>query len=861
MRVAVVGTGINGLVLAYVLSKSGVEVVLFEKEDCKIVSLDNGFDLELSSMVFNPVTYPNIMEFLESFGVEMEASSMSLSVSLDNGGGYEWGTQNGIRSLFAQKKNTLNPHFWRMIREIPKFKDEVNQYLEVMENNRGIHLDETFGQFLESREYSELFHSAYLVPMCSSIWCHPIEKVVNFSAISVLSFLQNHHLLQLFGHPQWLTIKRSSDSYLNKIQKALEIQGCQIRTSSKIHSISSTMKGCIISYEADSQEIFDQCVLAIPAADTLNLLGNQATPEEVRVLGAFQYVYSDIFLHRDKNLMPQNQGAWSAWNFLQNTDNKVCLTYWLNVLQNLGQTSPPFFLTINPEEEPKHVLFKGSIGRLIPSVAASKALNELDSIQGKRKFWFCGAYLGHGCHEDGFKASSLIAQHMVGKSYTLLSNPNHMVPSLLQTGARRLVTTFLARYISIGSLTIMEEGGRIFTIKGIDDKFLSKVVLRVHNPQFYWKIMTRADVGLADSYIDGDFSFVDKNEGLLNLVLIFIVNRDASSSITTMKKKRGWWTPPLLTASIASAKYFFQHSLRQNTVTQARRNISRHYDLSNELFSLFLDHTMTYSCAIFKREAEDLSVAQLRKISILIKKARINKNHHILEIGCGWGSLAIEAVKQTGCRYTGITLSEEQFKYAEKKVKDLRLQDQIKFLFCDYRQLPNNIKYDSIISCGMIESVGHEFMEDFFGLCESVLAENGLLVLQFISIPDEHYEEHRLSSDFMKEYIFPGGCLPSISRLTTAMAKASRLCVEHVENIGIHYYQTLRCWKKNFIENKSKILELGFDERFIRTWEYYFDYCAAGFKSRCMKDYQIVFSRPGNVITFNDPYQGVPSAN
>ncbi|KAG7026046.1 ufaA1, partial [Cucurbita argyrosperma subsp. argyrosperma] len=529
MKVAVVGTGINGLVSAYVLSKAGVEVVLFEKEDCKIVSLDNGFDLELSSMVFNPVTYPNIMEFLESFGVEMEASNMSLSVSLDNGRGYEWGTQNGTRSLFAQKNNTLNPYFWRMIQEIAKFKDE------------------------------------------------------------------------LFGQPQWLTIKRSSDSYLNKIQKALEIQGCQIRTSSKIHSISSTMEGCIISYEADSQEIFDQCVLAIPAADTLKLLGNQATPEE-----------------------------------------------------NLGQTSPPFFVTINPEEEPKHVLFKSSIGRLIPS------------------------------------ASSLIAQHMVGKSYTLLSNPNHMVPSLLQTGARRLVTTFLARYISIGSLTIMEEGGRMFTIKGIDDKFLPKVVLRVHNPQFYWKIMTRADVGLADSYIDGDFSFVDKNEGLLNLVLL---------PRNDLHEIKGWWTPPLLTASIAYAKYFFQHSLRQNTITQARRNISRHYDLSNELFSLFLDHTMTYSCAIFKREDEDLSVAQLRKISILIKKARINKNHHILEIGCGWGSLAIEAVKQTGCRYTGITLSEEQFKYAEKKVKDL-------------------------------ESVGHEFMEDFFGSCESVLAENGLLVLQ-----------------------------------------------------------------------------------------------------------------------------------
>uniref|UniRef100_A0A9I9DSB9 Cyclopropane-fatty-acyl-phospholipid synthase n=1 Tax=Cucumis melo TaxID=3656 RepID=A0A9I9DSB9_CUCME len=246
---------------------------------------------------------------------------------------------------------------------------------------------------------------------------------------------------------------------------------------------------------------------------------------------------------------------------------------------------------------------------------------------------------------------------------------------------------------------------------------------------------------------------------------ILIANRDANSSIAKLNKKRGWWTPPLFTASIAYAKYFFRHTLRQNTITQARRNISQHYDLSNELFSLFLDDTMTYSCAIFKTEDEDLRVAQLRKISLLIEKARIDKNHHVLDIECGWGSLAIELVKQTGCHCTAITLSKEQLKYAEQKVI--------------------------------------------------------VLGLQFISMPDDRYDEHRLSSDFVREYIFPGGCLPSLSR----------------------------------------ILELGFDESFIRTWEYYFDYCAAGFKSRIIGDYQIVFSRAGNVTTFNNPYKGISSAN
>jgi cyclopropane-fatty-acyl-phospholipid synthase len=184
---------------------------------------------------------------------------------------------------------------------------------------------------------------------------------------------------------------------------------------------------------------------------------------------------------------------------------------------------------------------------------------------------------------------------------------------------------------------------------------------------------------------------------------------------------------------------------------------------------------MTYSSAVFKKEDEDLKVAQLRKMSILIEKARIDKKHEVLDIGCGWGSFAIEVVKQTGCKYTGITLSKEQLNYAINKVKDAGLQDRIKFLLCDYRQLPDTYKYDRIISCEMIEHVGHEYMEEFFGCCESLLAEDGLLVLQFSSIPDERYNEYRRSSDFIKEYIFPGGCLPSLSRITSAMTVASRL--------------------------------------------------------------------------------------
>ncbi|KAF6145532.1 hypothetical protein GIB67_037565 [Kingdonia uniflora] len=731
MRVAVVGAGVSGLVSAYVLAKNGVDVVLYEKDDYlgghgRTVNVE-GVDLDLGFMVFNRVTYPNMMEFFESLGVDMETSDMSFAVSLDKGQGCEWGSRNGFSSLFAQKRNLLNPYFYQMIREILKFKDDVMKYLEDLESNPDIDRNETLGHFIKSHGYSELFQTAYLVPVCASVWSCSSEGVLNFSAFSVLSFCRNHHLLQMFGRPQWLTVRQRSHSYVNKVMEELESRGCQIRTGCAVQSISTHDGGCTVSSIDGSEEMFNACIIGAHAPDALTILGKQASSEETRVLGAFQYAYSEVYLHHDKNLMPQNPAAWSAWNFLGTTDNKLCLTYWLNILQNITETGLPFFVTLNPPSTPQNTLLKWSTSHPIPSVAATKASLEFDAIQGKRGIWFCGAYQGYGFHEDGLKGGMVAAHNLLGKNYSLLRNIKHMVPSLAETGARHFVIRFLDSFITTGFLILLEDGGTIFSFEGTNEKSRLKSVLKVHSPQFYWKVATQADLGLADAYINGDFSFVNK-ESFLDLFLIFIANRDSNSSVR--KHKRGWWTPMLFTAGIASAKYFLRHISRQNTLTQARRNISRHYDLSNDLFELFLDETMTYSSAIFKAENEDLKVAQLRKLSLLIEKARIEKSHEILEIGCGWGSLAIEVVKRSGCRYTGITLSQEQLIYAERKVKEAGLQDRIKFILCDYRQLPQKKKYDRIISCEMIEGVGHEYLEEFFGSCESALAENGLLVVQ-----------------------------------------------------------------------------------------------------------------------------------
>ncbi|PHT85567.1 hypothetical protein T459_07673 [Capsicum annuum] len=666
-------------------------------------------------------------------------------------------------------------------------------------NNPDIDHNETLGQFIESHGYSELFQKAYLIPICASIWSSPLAGVLGFSAYYILSFFHDHHLLQLFGLPQLLTIRRRSHAHVNKVKQELEKRGCQIRSGCEVNSVSTNEEGCTIVCNDGTNEVYDGCIITAHAPDTLKILGKEATYDETRILGAFQYVHSDTFLHHDKTFLPSNRAAWSACNFLGTINNKGCTTYWLNVIQNLSESKLPYLVTVDPPHTLEHTLVKWTTSHPVPSVAALNAScygfheNEIKVVllllikMILRKQLSLAAYVDDLSIFDLPQAGVVAADGMLRRNCSILYSFKHLVPTWAETGARLLVTRFFKSYIQTGRIILLEEGGTVFTFQETNRKCSLKVSLLVHRTQFYWK----------------------------------------------------------------------QHCHLQNTsfdmLTQARRNISRHYDLSNELFSLFLDETMTYSCAIFKSEDEDLKDAQLRKIYVLIRKAKISKEHHILDIGCGWGSFAVEVVKQTGCKYTGITLSEQQLKYAQLRVEQAGLQDQITFILCDYRQIPNKDKYDRIISIGMIEHVGHDYMEEFFTCCESALKDDGLLVLQFISMPDVSYDEYRHSHGFIKEYIFPGGCLPSLNRVTSAMAAVSKLCVVHLEEIGIHCYQTLRCWRKNFLENQSKIRALGFDDKFIRTWEYYFDYCAAGFKMRIIGDYQVNFDKSQSFNIFVGP--------
>ncbi|MFN8392779.1 MAG: DUF1365 family protein [Bdellovibrionota bacterium] len=299
------------------------------------------------------------------------------------------------------------------------------------------------------------------------------------------------------------------------------------------------------------------------------------------------------------------------------------------------------------------------------------------------------------------------------------------------------------------------------------------------------------------------------------------------------------------------------HRTRKNTTRGSRANIPAHYDLGNELFGRFLDNRLVYSCAVFRSPNDTLEKAQEHKLQDMIRKARLAEHHHVLEIGSGWGAFAIEAARQTGCRVTTITLSEEQLLHAQEAVRAAGLQDRIQVLLCDYREIEG--KYDRIVSIEMLEAVGHQYLVEFFEVCQRLLTDDGVLALQCITVADQNYESYRRSCDWIQKYIFPGGHCPSLTSVCNAAAACSSFVVEHVENIGPNYARTLREWRSRFEARSDELRALGYDERFQRMWRYYLSYCEAGFATRSLGTLQLVLTQPQSETFARCP--GYPPTN
>ncbi len=390
----------------------------------------------------------------------------------------------------------------------------------------------------------------------------------------------------------------------------------------------------------------------------------------------------------------------------------------------------------------------------------------------------------------------------------------HLPPTVIQRIARRLFFSFIRRSEK-GSLIIEEPGGEE-NIIGLDNSDPPARII-VKNYAFYLRVILNGEIGLGEAYTEELWD----SDDLTAVYNFFIDNMeyldDSKISLSALGRMFD----------------YAGHLKKNNSLTGSKLNIEAHYDLGNDFFSLFLDSTMSYSCAIFKKDSDILFRAQKNKINTLIEKARIDENHHVLEIGSGWGGFAVEAAERTGCRVTTVTISEKQYVYVKALIKEKGLQDQITVLLKDYRDLEG--KFDRVVSVEMLEAVGYENYGKFFQTIERVLKPDGIAVIQVITISDQRFNAYRKRADWIQKYIFPGGLLPSITVMAGSMTKNSGLIIDSLESIGPHYAATLRIWRDRFTSGEKKLTTMGYDSYFQRKWYYYFTICEAAFRKRIWK--------------------------
>jgi cyclopropane-fatty-acyl-phospholipid synthase len=348
------------------------------------------------------------------------------------------------------------------------------------------------------------------------------------------------------------------------------------------------------------------------------------------------------------------------------------------------------------------------------------------------------------------------------------------------------------------------------------------IELEILDPRIFRRIAARGKLAQGESYQAGEW----RSDDLPALLALLFRNADAAAA-----------RHPRLTRYVGAPP----RPRRRQGIGRARRHIEYHYDLGNDFFRLILDETMTYSCAIFERPDEPLEEAQRRKLRRICEKLRLGPDDHVLEIGCGWGSFALTAAGEYGARVTGLTISPAQAQLARERVQEAGLQGRVEILEQDYREHTGS--YSKLASIEMIEAIGERQFPLFFSACDRLLAREGRACVQTILVPDHRFSRYRRSPDWIERYIFPGCLIPSLAALTEAMARASQLTVESVEEIGLGYAETLRCWRERFLDRLDEVRALGFDRHFERTWDFYLACCEAGFRSRALRDAQIVLTR------------------
>ncbi|WP_117234379.1 SAM-dependent methyltransferase [Vibrio maerlii] len=391
--------------------------------------------------------------------------------------------------------------------------------------------------------------------------------------------------------------------------------------------------------------------------------------------------------------------------------------------------------------------------------------------------------------------------------------------------------------LKFGQLTILEQfdsdveesvvSYRQFGPKPIGDNKINALI-EVKHPDFYKRVLSGGSIAAGEAYMDDWWDSPD-----LTLVMkLMALNLE---SVDRMEKESNWTTNVLKKCV---------HWLNRNSIENSKKNIHAHYDLGNDLYFTFLDKEMLYSSAYFKDESDTLEQAQLNKMERLCQQLNLQAGDKVIEIGTGWGAMAIYMVKHYQVEVTTTTISEEQHAYTQQRIQSEGLEDKITLLKEDYRNLTG--QYDKLVSIEMIEAVGKEYLPSYIKKCQSLLKPGGLMAIQAITIADQRYDSYSNDVDFIQKYIFPGGFLPSVTSLAAAATKHSDLVIRDLFDIGQDYAKTLKEWRVRFNHAERRVRELGYDERFIRMWRYYFCYCEGGFLANSISTIHLTLSRPSS---------------
>ncbi|WP_077287231.1 SAM-dependent methyltransferase [Cognaticolwellia aestuarii] len=382
----------------------------------------------------------------------------------------------------------------------------------------------------------------------------------------------------------------------------------------------------------------------------------------------------------------------------------------------------------------------------------------------------------------------------------------------LDKRCRSIVFSVLAK-IDYGQIELVDNSQRFLFPEFAENRSLLGRI-NIHDTSVYRDFVKGGSIGAAEAYIAGKWSSPD-------LTAVIRIFARAQQQTDALEQKKPWLT---------KLKYALLHRSNRNSQAGSKKNILAHYDLGNELYSRFLDPQMMYSSAIYPQEEATLAEAQQHKLLTICQRLELKASDHLLEIGTGWGGLAIYAAQHYGCKVTTTTISDAQYAYAKQRIEELGLTEQITLLKKDYRDLTG--EYDKLVSIEMIEAVGFEYLPSFFQQCNQRLKPGGKLLIQSITIADQRFDYYKHNVDFIQRYIFPGGFLPSVTVLTQNLTQHTELVTESISDIGLDYAKTLAHWREAFLNAWSELTQFGYDEKFKRLWLYYFAYCEGAFLER-----------------------------